>query len=225
MCQHYPGVVLGFGQREVLEDAKDSLGDIGDSKILELITEAGTLKGNPFLGYALLEMRVDEGDELYAATALASFFGPRIRTGEAAVDLDHVLPMSAVSQSRSLRLSGAAERWIQAIRDEIRPMDPPELAALSIGILDSGLDPEYLRLRRPWTFVGYDARGAFVEDSVPADPVLHGTRVTKILDDVLPEQVPFSIGRLPTAGAMNDIRVSSFARAYADFISREAPSV
>jgi hypothetical protein len=114
---------------------------------------------------------------------------------------------------------------IQAIRDEVRPIDVPDLMALRIGILDSGLDTECLRLRRPWTFLGYDAQGAFVENTAPEDPVLHGTRVAKILDNVLPEQIRFSIGRLPSSGAMNDIRVSSFARAYADFIAREAPSV
>lgn len=225
MCRHYPGTVLAFGQRGVLEDARGTLSDIGDSTILDLITEAGELEENPFLGYALLELRVDEGDELYASTALASFLGPRIRNGEAAVDLDHLLPMSGGAQSRSVRLSGAAERWLRAIREEVHPMDSSDLAKLRIGILDSGIDPEYLRLRRPWNFVGYDARGAFVENAPPTDPVLHGTRVAKILDDALPEQVPFSIARLPAAGALNDIRVSSFTCAYADFIAREAPSV
>lgn len=223
MCQHYPGVVLAFGPRLELENHRTSAQSLGDVEILELVSDVGASPdGGPFSGSALLKLHVEEGDELYAVTQLASRFRDLVVNRRVAVDLDHLLPLSGTARPHLVRLSGAAERWLQAVKNVGQSNGK---IPVQVGVLDSGLDPECLRLRRPWTFAGYDTQGRFDVDARPEDPTLHGTRVAMVLDRALPGMTRFSCGRLPPAGPLNEIRMSAFVRSFADFVTRERPPV
>jgi len=202
----------------------------GRLSISPLVTEGGDLNPeSPMVGQQAAVLTTDPGFEIHAVGRMAAALAPAIKKGAAAVDLNHYLPWGGDTAApdghpRRLRLSERARGLADGIRPWLRSRavnwagGPP-----SVAVLDSGLDPSLVTLNRDHRFFDYSDGGRMVTGSPEVDPVGHGTRVIKILDEVLPDAVTLSIGRLPPGG--DSLTVLTVARAYADLIARTSPTV
>jgi len=93
---------------------------------------------------------------------------------------------------------------------------------VKVAVLDSGLDPAFSP-HRNLTYLDYSRDGRLTPSTEQADPIGHGTRVVKILDDILPVEVDLVVGRLPS----DPTRMTTLSSAHAlgDLVSRALPDV
>ncbi|WP_143007659.1 MULTISPECIES: S8/S53 family peptidase [Nitrosospira] len=170
-------------------------------------------------------LKTDPGLELYAVSRLSARLSALIEKNEAAVDVNHILPLAAVEplSDTSLRFSPHAEREASIVRQLLRSALPPpdsRPGPLRIAVLDSGLIRDF-SAHRELRYFDYSINGQLRRDAEPADPSGHGTRVVSIFDQILPPHVELSVGRLPS----DSLTALTIARALGDIIAREMPDV
>ncbi|WP_157633023.1 S8/S53 family peptidase [Burkholderia ubonensis] len=222
MCSFVPGQVIAIGPKPMLTEIGDDLpGRLGP--VIPLVGEGVEFDPNSEFGrLASVVLKTDPGMELYAMSRLSARLSGSIERNEAAVDLNHILPLATPEpfSISSLRLSPHGEREASAVRRLLRSALPAE--PLRIAVLDSGLAPDFAA-HRELRYFDYTSGGRLKRDVEPFDPLGHGTRVASILDQILPPEVNISIGRLPSdPGSLTALTV---AHALGDIIARETPDV
>ncbi len=222
MCNFMPGQVIAIGPKQILAEIGGGLpGQLGP--VIPLVGEGVDSNNDSELRrLAYVVLKTDPGMELYAMSRLSARLSGSIEKNEAAVDLNHILPlaMSEPFPISTLRLSPHAEREASAVRRLLRSAHLPK--SLRIAVLDSGLASDF-SAHRELRYFDYTTGGRLTRDVEPFDPMGHGTRVVSILDQILPPEVSISIGRLPSApGSLTALTV---AQALADIIARETPDV
>jgi hypothetical protein len=225
MCDYTPGKVLVLGKKYMLSDMKATGQDLPGTWSLEpLLTglpeDAGeTALANLGLGV----LRTEPGLELHAMSLLSAQFAQFIKKGEVVVDLDHHLPMGADNAASPVDVPFSPHalsvlETTRKVMSEARGFKDPR----TVAVLDSGLHPD-LYLDRPYSYADYSNRGQWRPNMTPQDPRGHGTRVIRILDQLLPRTVSIAIGRLPAAG--EELTMETVARAFADLVVRSRPHV
>lgn len=174
-------------------------------------------------------LSTEPGSELFALSQLSARLSSSVQNGRAVVDLNHLLPFGAeVPNATSVRLSGPAEELAMGLRENMRLFFAKERRAntspgpLRVAVLDSGLDPTYFGHRNV-TYYDYAQDGGLRQQASRADPVGHGTRVARILDEILPVDVELVVGRLPAEPSKLTSLV--VANALGDMVARCAPDV
>ncbi len=226
MCNFVEGEVLAFGP---ISDLLELDGDLPGSLSVEpLISEVGEIPPeSPLVGIGVATLRTSPGLELYGLSQMSARLSPLVRKEKAIVELNHYLPMGSVPAEGQVRLSAHAEQVVASLRSSLRhPLsryivdegDPP----LTVGILDSGLLASATP-HRNLSYFDYSNGGRLTLHAPRADPLGHGTRVAKILDEVLPPDVEFAVGRLPEEGrGLTSLMV---ANALGDLVARATPDV
>lgn len=224
MCNFVPGQVIAIGPCSVLAEIGDGLpGQLGPVVPL-LSQEDGVDVNSQLAGLGSVVLKTDPGIELYALSRLSARLSASIEKSEAAVDVNHILPLAAPESfaAASLRLSPHAEREASIVRQLLRTALPPRPGPRRIAVLDSGLAADYIA-HRELRYFDYSSGGRLRRDAELSDPLGHGTRVVSILDQVLPSEVSVSVGRLPsTPGSLTALTV---VQALGDIIAREMPDV
>lgn len=223
MCRFVPGQAIAIGPMKCLNELGEGLP--GDIEVRPLVTEGGELNANlEIAGLGTAILRTDPGLELLALSRLSARLATAIESNEAIVDLNHIIPLSAEVATMELatRLSPYAEKEAAAIRRMLRSALHPSPGPMRVAVLDSGLSPEYVPQRK-LKYFDYSAGGRLTLDRPQSDPLGHGTRVVKVLDQILPSEVELVVGRLPSdADAMTALTV---AQAFGDIVAREVPEV
>jgi hypothetical protein len=193
----------------------------GTLEVSPLVTEAGDLPlQSPFIGVGVAKLHTDPGLELYGLSQLSARLAAQVKDGRAIVDLNHILPFGAEpARTESMRLSPPAEKLALSLRTLLRNMP---IGPLKVAVLDSGLSPTFVS-HRTVTYFDYAVDGRLRLDAPRVDPVGHGTRVIKILDEILPPQVELVVGRLP--GDPEQLTSLTVANALADLTARTSPEV
>jgi hypothetical protein len=225
MCNFVPGELIAIGPFDVLQKLGDGLpGHLGQVRLLIDDTVEFERNWADDIGkLASVVLKTDPGNELYALSRLSARLSSYIESNMAAVDLNHILPMS-VNKSvpdSSLRLSPYAEREASAVREFLRTRLASS-ANLRIAILDSGLCADF-SAHREVRYLDYSRGNRISPNADLLDPLGHGTRVVSILDQILPPEVSLSVGRLPSDP--DRLTVLTIAHALGDVIAREKPDV
>jgi subtilase family protein len=180
-------------------------------------------------GIGSVVLKTEPGAEIHALTQLAAALGPQLRKREVVVDLNHFIPWGSESADASeLRLSHRAEEVVAELRSFLRRgLGTPvrngrQKLARTVAVLDTGLD-ERVTLHRPWRFLDYSRRGRLTLDSSPTDPRGHGTRIVRILDEILPPDVEVVVGKLPASET--ELTSLAVANALGDIVARTLPDV
>ena len=222
MCNFVPGQVVCIGPKHLLGDLGEGLPGIIERRPLVSDSD-GIDPETPMAELQIAILNTDPGVELFGLSKMSAALSEAIRANKAVVDLNHYLPVSALPNSKSdpFRLSPFAQTQVESIRRFLRSSltVPP---ATVVAVLDSGLSTE-VSLHREIRFLDYSSGGRLNRDGTQSDPVGHGTRVAKILDEILPPDVGLVVGRLPSdGGALTALTV---AQAYGDIVARSAPAV
>jgi len=195
------------------------------SAVRPLLSEVGDFPGDsPLARLGTLLLKTDPGLETYAISRMSARLAGAIEQGEAIVDLNHLLPLTAAEEAPpTLELSPHAEREAASIRRVLRHAFPVSGGRRRIAVLDSGLSPDYLP-HRELRYLDYSNGGRLTMPTPPqADPKGHGTRVVSLLDQILPPDVDLSVGRLPNDPA--GLTALNIAHALGDIVAREKPEV
>jgi len=220
MCNFVPGEVVAIAPLGPLNDLGRDLP--GDLSVSPLVTEIGDLPSeSPFIGLGVAVLRTDPGIELLGLSQMSARLSAEIMKGTALVDLNHIVPLSAEPPATdSLRLSSHSERLVISLRALLRGALGSSQGRLAM--LDSGLAPSFISHRKV-TYLDYTAGGRLQLNAPRVDPLGHGTRVAKILDEVLPVGVDLVVGRLPSAPS--EITCLHLAHAVGDLVARTSPDV
>jgi hypothetical protein len=232
MCKFVPGEVIAiapFGDLHELIGRMPSRGRTraselpGRLSVFPLIPEETGVNGASPLGeLGIAVLQTEPGLELFGLSQLSARLAAGVVSGKAVVDLNHILPVAstAVGGIDAYRLSPPADELARAVRSVLRYEGPPILG--TVAVLDSGLDPN-LHLQRDHEYLDYSLDGRLLRGTALADPLGHGTRVVKILDEVLPPEVRLIVGRLPSeASRLTSLTLS---QALGDVVARTAPDV
>ena len=143
------------------------------------------------------------------------------------VGLNHRVPLAADQGPLNLRLTPRTEQLVAQLRAFLRSAltqtRPGREARLDrVAVLDTGLD-ERLTLHRAYQFFDYSKKGRLTQDEPPSDPRGHGTKVIKLLDEILPPDVELMIGRLPASDV--ELTTLTVAHALGDLVARTVPDV
>lgn len=228
MCNFVPGQVFAIGPTSALSELGEGLP--GTITVRPLASESvGPLGESAFSGISAAVLQTEPGLELYALSQLSARLSEYVVKGSAIVDLNHILPFGAdVASPESLRLSAPALRLASGLRVLLRGVlgsgrsNDPSQRPLRVCVLDSGLDPRYVPHRKV-TFYDYSSEGQLRLDVPQADPIGHGTRVVKILDEILPVDVELIAGRLPADPSQ--LTCLAVAHAVGDLVARTSPDV
>jgi Subtilase family len=224
MCTFVPGEAIAIGPIQTLHDLGEVVPGL-KSTVRPLLSEVGDYPANSDLArLGTLTVRIEPGLELFALSRISARLAGAIEKHEAAVDLNHILPLSAAVEPAGLplRLSPHAAREVDSIRRVLRSLLLPTVMPRRIAVLDSGLSPSYLAHRNV-RYLDYSAAGHLRLDSPQSDPLGHGTRVVTILDQVLPPDAELSVGRLPSEAS--SLTTLNLAHALGDIVARERPEV
>ncbi|MCC7539346.1 MAG: S8/S53 family peptidase [Deltaproteobacteria bacterium] len=222
MCRFVPGQVLAIGPLHALREMGNGLP--GSTAIDPFVPENADVEpDSPFQGLGVLVLTTDPGLELLALSRLSAQLAGAINRKQAVVDLNHLLPLgSAPYPTNGLRLSPRSEREVQALRQFVRARWSGSPGTTTrVAVIDSGLHPDFAP-HRSVTYLDYTAATVSLE-APRADPLGHGTRVVKLLDELLPMDVELVVGRLP--GDSQSVTVLGVARAFGDLVARTKPDV
>lgn len=224
MCNFVPGQVVAIGPVSVLTEIRGDLpGRLG--AVTPLLTEQGDLNFDSELSrLGSVVLKTDPGLEPYAISRLSARISNAIEQKVAVVDVNQLLPLSAPDStpSTSLRLSPHGEREAAAVRQLLRSTLSPKATPRKVAILDSGLSSDFAA-HRELRYYDYSNGGRLRRDAEAVDPLGHGTRVTSILDRILPSEVELCVGRLPSDAAA--LTALTIAQAMGDIVVRETPDV
>ncbi len=222
MCNFVPGEAIVLGQLSDLHEIGPGLP--GTLVVQPLITEVGDLDANnPFIGIGTAVLKTEPGLEIYAVSQISARLADQIRYGKAYVDLNHFVPMAAYpADLDQLRFTPPAEAVALQLRRFLRSALAQGSVQYRVSILDSGIDPDFIQNRRI-IYYDYSNGGRYNPGQRPQDPLGHGTRVAKILDEILPPQVELVVGRLPSDSVFMTTLV--VANAFGDMIARSTPDV
>lgn len=224
MCNFVPGQVVAIGPTSLLSELGPGLpGKLG--RITPILEE--DLPESPkhgLAGLASVSLKTEPGNEILGVSLLSSRLARAIEKKTAAVDLNHYLPLSNAVQNTggSERLGPHARREAAALRQLLRQALRPNARPLRVAVLDSGLRPDFLG-HRDIRYLDYSDSGRLRRDGNQIDPLGHGTRVTSILDSILPAGVAISVGRLPATNSQ--LTALAVSHALGDIVVREAPDV
>jgi hypothetical protein len=177
---------------------------------------------------------IPDGLELLVVSKLSAALAEEIATHRAVVELNYQLPLAPAAAPQVepdkpeglLVLSEPARclaQWIKAY-----PQVKGRFASQNkVALLDSGIDTstlphrpviayDYSRDRAKWLPGNDDLRGDH-------DLLKHGTRVARILDAALPDNVALASGRL--CRDEDHVTVLRLVRAYGHLVSKENPDV
>ena len=224
MCNFVPGQAVAIGPYQSLKNLGDGLpGQLGP--VLPLV---GELPGPAFptrlMDLGIVTLRTEPGLELHAVSQLSARLAGAIQSKAAVADVNAILPTAASTPPGNdpLRLSPYAENEADAIRRHLRAALGRIAPPTRIAVLDSGLSENY-SAHRDMRYLDYSNGGRLLRDTVPSDPMGHGTRVVSILDRILPVQVGLSVGRLP--GTPAGLTALAVCQALGDIVAREHPDV
>jgi len=224
MCDFVPGQAVAVGPIDALREIGDGLpGQLGP--VTPLIHPDLIRNGDhPLSKAGFVVLKTEPGLEVHAVSRLSARLGGALQHNAAAVDLNHILPLSSplATRSAALQLSRSGLFEARGLQRLLRDLVPGFPSPLRVAVLDSGLLPTYSAYRDV-RYLDYSHEGGVRLDTAAEDPRGHGTRVTSILDQVLPPDVALSVGRLPTDE--NALTALSIARALGDIIVREEPAV
>jgi hypothetical protein len=219
MCRFVPGQAIAIGPLTELNELNHGLP--GEVEVQPLVT--GELNHDMAkIGRALL--RTQPGLEVFAVSQMSARLSSAIKRKAALVDLNHILPYGMgepLSEVRA-RLSPHAQKEAHIVRNILRRSLPRGRRRMHVAILDSGLTPEY-SAHRSVEYFDYSRGGRYSANEARADPLGHGTKVVKILDDILPPEIELVVGRLPSDE--NALTTLTAAHALGDLIARTTPEV
>lgn len=223
MCNFVPGEVVAIGPRWALQETRGELpGQLGT--FVPLLSEPvpPAAANSELAQFGSLTLRTEPGMELLGLSRMSARLNVAIEKREAAVDLNHILPLSTNAEwsPGALRLSPHADREARDIRELLRSFGPAAMQGTRIAVLDSGLDGAY-HAHRELNYLDYSRRGELQQGAPRSDPAGHGTRVVSLFDRILPREVQLSVGRLPAEG--NKLTALTIAHALGDIVARENP--
>lgn len=225
MCNFVARECIAIGPHGALDELnnKGLPGTLGP--ITPLVSESGKLNPKSELSdYSSVILKTDPGLEIFAISKMSAVLGNRINKGQAAVDLNHYMPWGASEPitPEVIRLSPYAQSELDAVRHLLRSGVVAGEPHPRVAVLDSGLASDYSG-HREINYFDYSQGGRLAPANPQSDPLGHGTRVVSVLDQILPNQVGLSVGRLPSGG--NSLTVLAVVQAYADIVARQSPNV
>jgi hypothetical protein len=178
--------------------------------------------------YVFIHMTgIPDGLEVLAVSKLSAALHELIAAHRAVVELNLYLPIAAqLVGRRHDQLSSQAFRLAQKFRRYFSQTSCPT-PTRAIGMLDTGIALSSIttgRNLRARDYTGPRSRfGNVLEED--HDVQGHGTEVCRILDSILPEEVPIVSGRITANNALLEITVLKVATAFAHLVAAEAPAV
>lgn len=227
MCNYVPGECYAIGPLNDLDVTNRSDPELpGNMTIEPLAPEVDPNDDvpNPFNGIGVAHVRnIPHGLELFAVSLLAAKLSDSVLGRKAVVDLNYYLPFSALPSYRSEKpsLSPRARDWAHYVKSHFRLERNDDLPP--VGMIDSGINTSSLG-NRQFTSIDY-SNGAANELSLgqDCDKRGHGTKVARLLDEVLPPSVAVVSGKLSDND--RDVTVLNLIRSYAHLTSKYKPSV
>lgn len=223
MCTFVAGEIIAFGPGQELDNAVKA-GKFEDTQRISLDPEITNVPVDErFNGQVIYLIRgIPHGYEVAAVSRLSGLLAPAIASGKALVELNHRLPLAAVSAA-SVRLSGQARRWADAISRTFSGSG--NNAQGVVAVIDSGINPSALLTSR--SIEGYDYSDA--DDVSPRrvshdhDERKHGTIVAKVLDETLPPGIKLVSAKI--GDETTDVTTLRLCRVLADVVVRTQPRV
>ena len=232
MCNFVPGECLAIARADVLRNELPSWQIPGRLIFLPVCYEDKSLTDEIFGEYEIVRV-VDIPDclEILVASKLSAALASEIGDHRSVVELNYIMPLSICGINHYehwLKLSPPANRTAQNIREWCDSSFPNGLGGL-IGVLDSGVNRQQIRTERhlsAYDYAGDSAISLFDQASLDSDVpnhdnLGHGTRVIRILDEVVSLGVGIVSGRI--SARENYVSVLRVARAYAHLVSKEKP--
>jgi subtilisin family serine protease len=218
MCNFVPGEVIIFGKYRHLKHAEEPVSDAKTEYVP--LSSPGREADERFGDFGFLRVyAIPTGYELIALSEVSANLAAAIRAREAFVELNYHVPLATESEELQLRLSTRTRRWVShlnSIGPRSRRTDP-------VAFIDSGINAT--QLDRGRRVVAYDYTKG--DDPIPLeadhDRRGHGTRVARLLDELLAPEVPLVSAKVADPG--KEVTLLSLCRAFGDVVSRERPSV
>lgn len=233
MCNFVRRECIAFGR---LEDMQNLVADWvipGVVQSIRLLPEGTSYE--PFDNFGFLHVtNIPEGLEILAVSKLSAALAPMIGKHAAVAELNGYIPFTAAQTNGREPFSPVAQNAISKLKTAIEKM-PHE--SRPVAVLDSGFDPDALQLHEDQSHpnIRFSTRKVtaldYTNENIPeivaphgiADHETHGSVVCRILDAILPYDVPLAVGRI--ARGRSDVTVLYLARCYAHIVATQLPKV
>jgi hypothetical protein len=217
MCNFVPGEVVAFGRRKFLEIPE--IEEVGEATIVPIIPDDLTLEETEFREYSFLHLKgIREGCEVAVVSKLSAILSRQIQKKQAVVELNYTLPRAVASSKQSSRVpefSLETKQWISHIRRHTRRSAVGNKRP--VAVIDSGVNVDNLRTRRDIKTLGFRTVNSL------DDNLNHGTLVARIINDILPEDVPLVCGKIGDQG--QDVTVMRLSQLFAEIVATYEPSI
>jgi hypothetical protein len=234
MCNFAAGECLAIAEADNISGRLNNWNFPGKWELIPLVPEGLTTyptsgPGARMRKYVFIHMTgIPDGLEVLAVSKLSAALHELIAAHRAVVELNLSLTIAAQPAGRRHdQLSPQAFQLAQKLRRYFSQYPPGAAPARAIGLLDSGIALSSFttgRQLKARDYAGPRSRfGNLLEED--HDVRGHGTEVCRILDAILPDEVPIVSGRITPHNARLEITVLRVATAFAHLVAAEGPTV
>jgi hypothetical protein len=240
MCNFAPGECVAIAEDGQVERRLEDWSLPGKWEKIPLVSPELDLGGRPsrrMRKYVFIHVTgIPIGLEVLAVSKLSAALHDLIASNRAVVELNNYLPIAAQrAGARHDQLSPPAIRLVERLGQYFNHSMSRQggrartraSGRVPIGVIDSGIVFSSLPNRRSFIAMDYagprSTFGTVVEND--HDVRGHGTEVCRILDAILPDEVPVVSGRVTASNASLEITVLRVAAAFAHLVADKGPAV
>jgi len=233
MCNFAAGECLAIAEGDNISGLLRDWNFPGKWELIPLVPEGLTTyptsgPGARMRKYVFIHMTgIPDGLEVLAVSKLSAALHELIADHRAVVELNLYLPIAAQhAGGRHDQLSPQAFQLAQKLRHYFS-QSFGSTPARAVGMLDSGIALSSITTGRPLKARDYTGPRSRFGNVLEEDHDVrgHGTEVCRILDAILPDEVPIVSGRITANNALLEITVLRVATAFAHLVATESPAV